>query len=89
MSCHGPPAGLEKQRVQCKAAVDALADSKRTRLILVARAQQTTLREVARRQVELTAIGLTNQFLVINGLLPQSETVRDNLTAATFRMVVV
>lgn len=59
--------GLEKQRVQYKAAVEALADSKRTRLILVARAQQTTLREVARRQVELTPISLTNQFLVING----------------------
>lgn len=84
-SCLGPLAGLEKQRVQYKAAVDALADSKRTRLILVARAQQATLREVARTQEELTAIGLTNQFLVINGLLPQSETVRDNLAVAIFQ----
>lgn len=84
-SCLGPLAGLEKQRVQYKAAVDALADSKRTRLILVARAQQATLREVARTQEELTAISLTNQFLVINGLLPQSETVRDNLAVAIFQ----
>ena len=47
-SCLGPLAGLEKQREQYKAAVDALADDKRTRLILVARAQQSTLREVSR-----------------------------------------
>ncbi len=84
-SCLGPLAGLEKQRVQYKAAVDTLADSKRTRLILVARAQQATLREVARTQEELTAIGLSNQFLVINGLLPQSETARDGLAAAIFQ----
>ena len=57
-SCLGPLAGLEKQRVQYKEAVDALADPKRTRLILVARAQQSTLREVARTHEELAAIGL-------------------------------
>lgn len=84
-SCLGPLAGLEKQRAQYKSAVDALADPKRSRLILVARAQQATLREVARTQEELTAIGLTNQFLVINGLLPQSETTRDDLAAAIFQ----
>ena len=84
-SCLGPLAGLEKQRAQYKAAVDALADSQRTRLVLVARAQQATLREVARTQEELTSIGLTNQFLVINGLLPASEVARDDLAAAIFQ----
>ncbi|SNX60373.1 arsenite efflux ATP-binding protein ArsA [Nitrosomonas ureae] len=83
-SCLGPLAGLEKQRTQYKAAVNALADPQRTRLVLVARAQETTLREVARTQEELTAIGLTNQFLVINGLLPQSEATQDDLAAAIF-----
>jgi len=43
-SCLGPLAGLEKQRTQYKAAVEALADPVRTRLILVARAQAATLR---------------------------------------------
>ena len=38
-SCLGPLAGLEKQRDQYKAAVEALANPTRTRLILVARAQ--------------------------------------------------
>lgn len=81
-SCLGPLAGLEKQRAQYKAAVDALADARRTRLILVARAQQATLREVARTHEELAAIGLTQQHLVINGILPQSETQTDPLAAA-------
>ncbi|MBX3617292.1 arsenical pump-driving ATPase [Nitrosomonas sp.] len=84
-SCLGPLAGLEKQRAQYKAAVDALADPQRTRLVLVARAQQTTLREVARTHEELTATGLTNQYLVINGVLPQSEAMQDDLAAAIFQ----
>ncbi len=81
-SCLGPLAGLEKQREHYKAAVNALADAQSTRLILVARAQQATLREVARTHEELAAIGLTQQHLVINGILPQSETQTDPLAAA-------
>ncbi|MFZ2266601.1 MAG: arsenical pump-driving ATPase [Azonexus sp.] len=81
-SCLGPLAGLEKQRTQYKAAVDALADPQRTRLILVARAQQATLREVARTHEELAAIGLNRQFLVINGVLPAGEAASDALAAA-------
>ncbi len=83
-SCLGPLAGLEKQRAQYKDAVDALADPARTRLVLVARAQQTTLREVARTHDELAAIGLTQQVLVINGVLPQREAAQDPLAAAIF-----
>jgi len=81
-SCLGPLAGLEKQRAQYKAAVDALADPARTRLILVARAQEATLREVARTHEELTGIGLSQQHLVINGVLPESEAAKDPLAAA-------
>src|SRR5574337_414398 len=69
-SCLGPLAGLEKQRSQYKAAVQALSDPQRTRLVLVARAQTATLREAARTHEELAGIGLTRQHLVLNGLLP-------------------
>ncbi len=81
-SCLGPLAGLEKQRAQYKAAVEALADGERTRLILVARAQQATLREVARTHKELSDIGLKRQHLVINGILPHIEAANDPLAAA-------
>lgn len=84
-SCLGPLAGLEKQRTQYKAAVDALADPLRTRLVLVARAQQATLREASRTHEELAAIGLSRQYLVINGILPQSEAEQDVLAAAIYK----
>lgn len=81
-SCLGPLAGLEKQRAQYKEAVDSLADPQRTRLILVARAQDSTLREVARTHEELSKIGLSRQYLVINGVLPRTEAAIDPLAAA-------
>jgi arsenite-transporting ATPase len=81
-SCLGPLAGLEKQRTQYKAAVDALADPARTRLVLVARAQTSTLREAARTHGELADIGLTKQFLVINGVFPADEAAQDPLAGA-------
>ncbi|WP_421245594.1 arsenical pump-driving ATPase [Aeromonas sanarellii] len=84
-SCLGPLAGLEKQRSQYAEAVAALSDAKRTRLILVARAQASTLREVARTHDELAAIGLANQQLVINGIFPQSELAEDPLARALWQ----
>ena len=81
-SCLGPLAGLEKQRDQYRQAVESLADPLRSRLILVARAQQSTLREVARTHEELAKIGLSQQYLVINGVLPRGEAALDPLAAA-------
>ncbi|WP_131774911.1 arsenical pump-driving ATPase [Legionella anisa] len=83
-SCLGPLAGLEKQREQYKMAVEALSDPMRTRLVLVARAQLATLREVARTHEELAAIGMKQQFLVINGILPASEAEHDALASAIY-----
>lgn len=84
-SCLGPLAGLEKQRTQYHAAVEALANPDQTRLILVARAQRSTLREVARTHEELAAIGFRQQYLVINGVLPVSETASDPLAHAIWQ----
>ncbi|MDO9598336.1 MAG: arsenical pump-driving ATPase [Azoarcus sp.] len=81
-SCLGPLSGLEKQRTQYRAAVDALSDPALTRLVLVARAQASTLCEVARTHDELAAIGLKRQYLVINGILPASGAQSDALARA-------
>jgi arsenite-transporting ATPase len=81
-SCLGPLAGLEKQRAQYKDAVQALADPTRTRLVLVARAQAAALREAGRTHQELAAIGLSQQFLVINGVLPADALTDDSLAEA-------
>lgn len=81
-SCLGPLAGLDKQRDQYRHAVEALSDPNRTRLILVARAQDSSLAEVARTHGELLAIGFTRQYLVVNGVLPASESAVDPYAAA-------
>lgn len=83
-SCLGPLAGLEKQRSQYQAAVAALAQGAQTRLILVTRAQYSSLREAARTHAELAAVGLTRQYLVINAILPESAATADRLGAALF-----
>jgi arsenite-transporting ATPase len=80
-SCLGPLAGLDKQRARYAAAVAALADPARTRLVLVSRPQPSSLAEVARTSEELLAIGLRNQHLVVNGLIPAADAAVDDLAA--------
>lgn len=72
-SCLGPLAGLEKQRARYAAAVGSLSDATRTRLILVARPRASSLAEAARTSRELAEIGITNQHLAINGLMPEDD----------------
>ncbi len=70
-SCLGPLAGLEKQRDRYAAAVDRLSDGAVTRLVLVARPRASALGEVARTSLELADIGIKNQHLAINGMMPE------------------
>ncbi len=80
-SCLGPLAGLDKQRRRYADAVTTLSDPTRTRLVLVARPQSSSLTEAARTHVELAATGLNQQYLVINGVLPVQASA-DPLAAA-------
>lgn len=72
-SCLGPLAGLEKQRAVYEATLAALADARRTTLVLVSRAQISTLREAQRTSVELGLLGITHQHLILNGLFRASD----------------
>lgn len=78
-SCLGPLAGLEKQRGIYEATVKTLADAQATTLVLVSRPQLAALREAERTSLELRALGVANQSLVINGLF-ETEC-PDDLTA--------
>ncbi len=84
-SCLGPLAGLEKQRTTYKTAVKALTDPACTRLILVSRAQCATLREVARTSKELLSLGVSQQYLVLNGVLPAMDPDCDELATALYQ----
>lgn len=70
-SCLGPLSGLEKHKRVYAAAVAALADPERTRLVLIARAQALSLAEIDRTFLELQAIGIAGACIVINGVLPE------------------
>jgi arsenite/tail-anchored protein-transporting ATPase len=80
-SCLGPLAGLDQRREQYVAAVGTLSDPALTTLVLVARAEESALREAARASGELAALGVANQRLVLNGLLSDHE---DDPTAVAF-----
>lgn len=73
-SCLGPLAGLEKQRQQYQSAVATLADDSQTTIVLVSRPQQAAFVEAARTCGELAALGITNQRLVVNGVMPETAT---------------
>jgi len=67
-SCLGPLAGLDKQRAVYEATLAALSDARRTTLVLVSRAQKSTLKEARRASEELAKLGVTNQRIILNGL---------------------
>ncbi len=72
-SCLGPLAGLQQQRLIYENAVAALADGQRTTLVLVSRTQKAALAEAERTSIELAAIGVRNQRLILNGLFKASD----------------
>jgi len=79
-SCLGQLAGLESKKAVYQEAVQTLANGKLTTLVLVARPEETPLKEAARASKELSAIGVDNQILVINGVLTDyDDTVSESL----------
>ena len=62
--------GLEKHKQVYAKAVDALTDPARTRLVLVSRAQTSSLSEIERTYLELNQIGIGGGYVVVNGVLP-------------------
>ena len=83
-SCLGPLAGLDKQRSAYTRAVASLQDAERTRLVLVARAQASSIDEIARTAAELALIGIDSGSVVINAVLP--ETAGDDPLATAVRL---
>ena len=81
-SCLGPLSGLEKQRAVYAGAVAALADPTVTSLVLVARAQASSLAEIARTADELTDTGIRPSNVVINGVMPRTAGAVDDLAQA-------
>jgi arsenite-transporting ATPase len=82
-SCLGQLAGLEDKKEMYKNAVDALSNRETTTLVLVSRPAYSPLKEAERAYLELKAIGITNQLLVINGML-EENIISDNLSRSLY-----
>lgn len=73
-SCLGPLTGLEKQKALYAATVARLSNPTETTVVLVARAEQASLREADRTCGELAELGVANLVLAINGLFSEPNT---------------
>ena len=67
-SCLGPHSGLTMQHDRFAAAMAALMDPALTTVVLVARPNASALREAERTAIELRALGVENQMLVVNAV---------------------
>lgn len=68
-SCLGQLSGLEGKKQIYKKAVETLVDGKLTTIILVTRPEYSPLKEAERASIELKEIGVSNQIMVVNGVL--------------------
>ncbi len=83
-SCLGPLAGLQAQQAIYKQTVNALSDAAVTTLVLVTRPEPSAFREAERTSKELQTLGVSNQHLVVNGVL-MSQTPTDAVAVAMQR----
>lgn len=81
-SCLGQLSGLENKKAMYKQAVETLADSLQTTLILVSRPEDSPLKEAARASQELAELGVINQTMVINGVLAAYD---DSISETLYR----
>ncbi|MBL8697086.1 MAG: arsenical pump-driving ATPase [Alphaproteobacteria bacterium] len=72
-SCLGPHSGLKMQEDRFRRALQALSDPAATAIVLVTRPERAALAEAARSATELSALGLCNQRLVVNGVFHPSS----------------
>ncbi|WP_391557601.1 arsenical pump-driving ATPase [Robertmurraya sp.] len=83
-SCLGPLSGLGEKKDLYAKTVQALSDSTKTMLVLVARPDESSLYEANRAAKELKEIGIQNQALIINGIL-QTYFPDDKISTAFYK----
>ncbi len=72
-SCLGPLAGLKAHQLLYDNTRQALGDATQTVVVVVSRPDTSPLTEAARASAELRELGVTNQHLVINGVLTLTD----------------
>ena len=72
-SCLGPLSGLNAQKSLYEQSIAALSDPGDTTVYLVSRPETSSLREAERSRLELAALGIANQKLLLNALFVASD----------------
>lgn len=72
-NCLGPLSGLDAQQEEYAETVRILSDADLTTVVLVARPEESALREAARAGGELAELGIANQRLVVNGVFSEES----------------
>ncbi|WP_413565214.1 arsenical pump-driving ATPase [Bacillus sp. 3P20] len=83
-SCLGPLAGLGDKKELYSQTVQALSNPNQTMLLLVTRPDSSPLQEAERAAHELKEIGVSNQFLLVNGIL-KDYIQNDDVSNALFK----
>ncbi len=82
-TCLGPLSGLANKKDLYSKTVHVLSDATKTTLILVTRPDASSIFEADRASKELKEIGITNQLLIVNGLL-QNYIEEDDVSSAFY-----
>ena len=72
-SCLGQLSGLADKRKPYETAVRTLSDGGKTTLLLVARLEETPLKEAERAAEELRGLGILRQVLILNAVAPPGD----------------
>jgi arsenite-transporting ATPase len=72
-SCLGPLSGLNAQKSLYEQSIAALSNPAETTLYLVSRPEASALREAERSRLELAALGVANQRLMLNAVFFASD----------------
>ena len=80
-SCLGQLSGLADKRKLYETAVRTLSDRGKTTLLLVARLEETPLKEAERAAEELRGLGILRQVLILNAVAPPGD---DAVSAALY-----
>jgi len=74
-TCMGPVALIQDSKQKYDDAIARLRDTGRTQFVFVMQAEQTSLEETSRSIDELSALGVVTSRIIVNGLIPEAETV--------------